>query len=419
MKKLYLCFIISIAVMMLSVSCSNDDSSNSPSLKNDNGISTSSYNAVYTDNTVYFDSTDTSLLINSNSVNHKYTFSRSSEKAQSLKIGDIILIHGKALRKVSKKVENGNNIVIETEYATLNEAIKDGNIKWTTHCGFNIPTNVSIMMKNKVYYPRILSSDELDFNFESGAYKYHIYMKLLGTSANVMLEVEKSIGSAIKGKFTAEGNISSFDSENDIQFSNSQLVKYNNSNKNLKGDLTLSLTAAGSGNDALNLEMPVVLFKYPLMVGPIPTTINVKAQIVVNAVVPLDGSAKISTKFKYDSETGFKYNGTTTETSGNIGSYSIDKKETETGASSAIGVNFGIGFPRLEVQILGETIVPWIQTAFLISGDFTVFPVCRQVRASFIGGCGVDFDFLGLAKYSMTKNLWQKDKEILKVGDCK
>ena len=91
---------------------------------------------------------------------------------------------------------------------------------------------------------------------------------------------------------------------------------------------------------------------------------------------------------------------------------------TQTGASSAIGANFGLAFPRLEIGIFDKLIVPWIHTAFLIGGDYTFTPPCQQAKCQFIGACGIDFKFLLGYSYSLNKTLWQEEKVLLQAGEC-
>ena len=383
------------------------------------GKSEASFDATYTNQTVYFDSSDANKEVTSvDAEKNTYKFKNSSEKAKQIKKGDIILIDGKAFGKADKITTQGSEIVVEVVEATLNELIEDGTIEWSTYCDFRPETNYSVQMGDQTFFPT-KAGNEAKFDFSYGGYKYSIVLDLKKEYANVKMEVTKNLaGSTVKGKFIVEGRISSFYSNNKIVYQKSKLKEFSNTNDNLQGELTLSIVVAGSGNDAINLEMPVILGAYPLMVGPIPTVIKLKMQVVVNAVVPMDGSAQVSAKFKYDSQTGIIYDGLKTDVKGKIGNYSIDKKQTETGASSAIAVNFGIGFPRIEVGIFNSVVVPWVQTAFLIGGDYTSFPACRQAKAQFIGSCGIDFSFLGFT-HKENKNIWQKEEVLFKTGDCR
>ncbi|MDR2586508.1 MAG: hypothetical protein LBC84_09910 [Prevotellaceae bacterium] len=379
------------------------------------------FDATFTDETIYFDESEANKDIVSIDYDRNiFTFKNTSDKAKQLKKGDIVLIHGKALGKADRITQQGSNIVVETVKATLDEAIDTGTIQWTTVCDFKPDMQLQAQIGDMIIAPTTRSLNAVNFNFDYGSYSYSIDMDMNKDNVIVKLEVTKKLGGgAIKAKFSAEGKVSAFKSENTIKYDKRKLKEYGVTNSNQQGELTLAITVAGSGNDAINLEMPVILGVYPVMVGPIPTVITLKMQIVVNAVVPMDGSAQISTAFKYNSETGFKYDGIKTEAKGRIGSYTITEKGvSQTGASSAIAANFGIGFPRIEVGLFGNVVVPWIQTAFLIGGDYTSFPACRTAKAQFIGGCGYDFSFLGI-KRSDSMNLWQQEKVFLKVGDCR
>jgi len=414
MKKIMMATIVLLAIVS---ACSKDDFGKIPGPKK----SEASFDATFTSQTVYFDSSEASKdVVSIDLEKNIFTFKNSSEKAKKLKKGDVVLIHGQALGKANRVTTSGSNIVVETVEATLDELIEDGTIEWKTYCDFPPETDFIVLMDDKTVAPITRASKGTKFSFNFGPYKYSINMDMKKEYANVKLEVSKSVG-PLEAKMVAEGRISSFYSENKIVYKKSKVTNYSNTNSNLQGDLTLSLVINASGNDYLDVEMPVVLLAYPVMVGPILTVIKVKLQILINTVVPVEGSAQISTKFKYSSQTGFVYDGVKTSAKAQIGNFSIDKTlEPKTGAPSAIAVNFGIGFPRLEIGIFGQLIVPWIQTAFLIGGDYTAFPACRQARAAFIGGCGVNFTFLGKEGGAKAiHNLWNEEKVIFKTGDCR
>jgi hypothetical protein len=398
------------------VACGKDDG-----FDNFNGSKESegNFDATFTDQTVYFDASETDRdVVSIDEARMIYTLRNSSDKAKNLKKGDIILLHGKALGKVERVTTQGSNIVVEAVHADLNELIEDGTIEWTTYCDFHPDMELEAMVGDEVFAPKTRAGKTVKFDFEYGGYKYSISMEMNNDKGKVKIEMTKPLGPGLAAKFAAEGEVSAFYSQNKIEFKNRELQHYGHANKNLQGDITLSATVAGSGNAALDYKPAVILGKYAFMVGPIPTVITLKMQILLNAVVPLDGSARLETRFKYNSETGFSYDGTDVKTKGRIGDYSLEDKAIDTGASSAIAVNFGIGFPRIEVGIFGNLVVPWIQTAFLINGDFTFNPVCRRAKASFIGGCGYNLSFLGF-KHSATQNLWQQDRTFFQSGECR
>ena len=405
-----------IAISILLNACSDSDNSVNvtPIEWRENS---STYNVVYNDNTIVFEQSDLADLVAEDANKHTYSFLSSNSKAKLLKKGDIIIIYGKALRKVSKINLTNNNIVVETEYTTMNKASKSGKIAWDYGCEFTANAKPVVMMKGQEYNP-VINGEVLNWNFTANGMDYTIEMNMNGDNADVKFQIEKKMGDNAGGKFIAEGTIQRFRSISSMNYNNSSLSDFSNTNDGLSGDLKLSLVVAASGNDGVTLELPVILLKYPFLVGPIPCVINVKAVVLINAVVPFAASSQVTAKFKYNSKTGFKYAGGGFESQGNIGSYSMDKDKAQTGSPSAISANFGIGFPRLELSMFGEVVVPWIQTAFLIGGYYNFNPACQEAKAMFQGSYGVDFSFLGFEKSFSTK-LWEQEKVLLQAGACK
>jgi hypothetical protein len=150
----------------------------------------------------------------------------------------------------------------------------------------------------------------------------------------------------------------------------------------------------------------------------IPVILNVKVQFVVNALVPAEGSSRVKASFSYDSDLGLSYNGTTVETGGRLGAVNFGEEVTETGAAGPVGANFGMGFPRVELGIFGETIVPWAQTAFLIGGSFTMIPPCQTADAEFLGAAGLNLKFLGVKVNLGSHTLFRMKEELLRAGEC-
>jgi hypothetical protein len=403
-------FLLAAFTISLFSTCEKDDN------KNPQQSESKVYNVTYSDNTVFIDSLAVESL-RIDTANYIYYFPNDDPKLADLNTGDILLIYGVAVRRVTAKTPIGNETKVETEFATLNEAIKEGEISWNKQISFKDGVVPVVLMGGEPVPFKSTSADGYEFEFTYGAYGYRIKFDFAETGANVEFEITKELVKPISAKFTAIGTINNFNSATDMKFENNKLTSFDQKNANITGDLTLNLTVAGSGSDALTFDFPVVLLKYPLMVGPIPVVINVKVLFVVNCVVPVDGSSQVEAKFSYNSTTGVKYDGVSVNADASIGDYTIGKKINQTGASSAIAANFGLAFPRLELELFGEVIVPYIQTAFLIGGDYTFTPACQQAKAQFIGACGVDLSLLGYG-YSIKKTLWQEEKILLQSGDC-
>jgi hypothetical protein len=410
MKNLHL-LLISALIVLLFNTCKKDDPPAAPS------NSSSVYNVTLTDNTVFIDSLAVQSLVRMDTAEHVYYFESAEPKIANLKVNDILLIYGVALRRVTAISQNADETRVETAYATLNEAIRDGEISWNKQISFKNGVRPVVLMNGENIVSKSTSADEFEFEFSYGAYSYRIKFVFTEAKADLEFEITKDLVKPITAKFLATGSIQNFSSSTEMVFANSKLTKFGQKNTDITGDLTLNLTVAGSGRDDITFDFPVVLLKYPIMVGPIPVVINLKVLFVINCVVPVDGSAQVEVKFDYKSTTGFKYDGTTVSADASMGDQSMNKNKAQTGAASAIGVNFGLAFPRIEIGVFDEVLVPWIQTAFLIGGDYTFSPACQQAKSQFIGACGIDLSLAGFG-YNAKKTLWQEEKVLLKSGDC-
>lgn len=408
-----------LATAVISMSGCGDDSPAAPG-PNPAGPNFTTFDVTWKPDVVYFDSTQVGALRRMDSATKTCYFDASNAKAASIRQNSILLIHGTALRRVTSTQKVGNEIEVHTTFAPLTDAVSEGRIAWDRMMNFRNVQTPSITLSDGSH--AVLSKVAADtFNIEIGlgAYSVTVGMRIHETDAYVSCSVEKSVGTTGKVRYAFEGTIQQFRSKDSIVIAGGTLRRFDHKNTNLKGDLTLSLIAAGSGSDALKAELPMPFLTIPFLVGPIPFTATIRMQLVANAVVPLEGSSQVSARFKYDSEAGFTYNGASVEANAKAGTFSIEKNIAQTGAAGAIGVNWGIGFPRIELGMFGESLVPYVQTACLIGGDFTFTPPCQQARAQFIGSCGYNLKILGIDVLSGSKTLWQQEKVLLKAGQCK
>lgn len=376
------------------------------------------YDVEYTENTVYFDSTNLNALIEFDLENQIYTFDYSNELVKKLQTGSIFLLHGKALRKVTDMNISGNKLIVKTEDALLVEAIENGTIEWDAGIDFSNPSEWMVSNGKNTEILTPVDGSKFEYKQKFGDYEYTLELEFLGDVSKVKCIVEKTIGGVAKGKFEFEGMISKFRSKNKMEIKNRKIEKIDYLNDALNGALTVSLTVAASGDDMIKLfELPVTLLKIPLSL-PIPTTIDLKVVFDIRGSVPLGGSSRVSANFKYNSSTGFKYDGIDVSVNGKAGTHEIKDNVTETGAPGAIAANFGFGFPRIALNMANELIMPWVHTAFIVGGAYTTFPACQKADASFVGAVGIDINVTKAIKISGSYTLWNLNKELLRSGDC-
>lgn len=335
-----------------------------------------------------------------------------------LAVGDPLILAGIEVGRVAYLEEDAGGIYIETETIPLNEVFPNGEIAWDHGVEFTPDIVKSIEIPGVGEFP-VKAGTPVNITFEQGGLKYELKVVLDGATADFDFTVTKGVGAGVKARFTAKGQIVRFRNKNHIRFEDGQLQDFGHELNAMRGHTDLALVVAGSGNDLVDLKLPVPIMKIPFVVGYIPATLSIGAQFVVNAVVPIEGSAQVATRFTYDSDLGLDFNGTTMTAGGRMGDVRFgDGATTATGAASAIGANFGIGYPRVSLDIAGGTLVPWAQTAFLVGGSFTFTPPCQTADAQFIGAAGFDLGILGFSLASGSRTLFTMKKPLLRAGQC-
>lgn len=335
----------------------------------------------------------------------------------TLDVGTPLILAGIEIGRISRMDVDDTGIYIETEAIPLNEVFTDGEISWDYGVEFTPETVKSIAIAGVGEFP-IEKDGPITITYELGAFTYELTVNLNGATADFTFTVTKSIGGKTKGKFVATGQIARFRNKNRMQFASAQLTESDHQLNGVRGYAELRLVVTATGNDAIDYKLPVPILSIPFVVGTIPAELEIGAQFVVNASVPLDGSAQVSTRFDYDSDLGFSFDGVNVQAGGRAGSTSFGEGIHQTGASSAISANFGLGFPRISLDIAGGTLVPWAQTAFLIGGSYTFTPACQTADAQFLGAIGYDLGILGFSIASGSKTLFSETEELLRTGDC-
>ncbi|ROL61418.1 hypothetical protein D9V86_05890 [Bacteroidetes/Chlorobi group bacterium ChocPot_Mid] len=410
MRKIYLFSIVFVAFIVYSC---NENSTSNVTPKD-----VSKVDVVWSSNTVQFQPEE---VTETDSLYSYLIFSKGNVNVHKLKVGSIIFLYGKALKKVTEIDSSGAEINIKTGDCTLNEAITDGEINWAQTIDWN-KASATIVLGNTKKESILVEGQNFDVSFPLGSMKGKITLKTKGSRLDALCEISEEINKGTNIKYGFEGFIQNMKSEGSIKLEKGELKEFDCKNKNIEGEVTLQLVAVGSLNQLLgSIELPYTLIKVPIVLAGIPMFLNIKILFVINTkTASIDASAYIKTKFKFNSQTGINYDGTNYGVEASAGPYKYDfiKDSNWVASSVAAGLNFGLTFPRFELEMFGNILVPYAQTAFLIGGSFTTgTKTCLTIDCSFIGAMGVNLKFLGL-KSSFSKTLWQYDKNIKKAGTC-
>jgi hypothetical protein len=358
------------------------------------------------------------LLVFADPDEHVYHFDQGGAAAAGLNLsqGRMIFIYGYAVRQIRTVTPAAGTLILETDFIELTAAIENAVIDWDMGIDFD-PADVSeVVVAGQTLVPD--ADGQIAFEFKQGDFTYNLVMTLKGDKATVDFKVTKSMANALRASLTAVGNIERFRVKNNITIENHELVHLSHGQEKMRGDMTVGLIATATGSDRVNIELPVVLLKIPAVVAGIPVVVNIKVQFVFFAEVPLDGSAQVSTRFVYDSDMGLSYDGTQVKANARVGNLTFDALKTQTGASNPISANFGMGYPRVELGIFGETIVPWAQIGFNVGGSYTMFPACQTADAILLGAAGLNLGFLGVKVNLGSTTFFRQERKLLRAGNC-
>lgn len=401
-------------------SCGDDDPS-SPS--GDTPTSSRTFDVVWKDNVAYFDSTMLGSIISLDTAQYQYHFQKSSSLAASLQPDDIIVVHGQAIRRVTRITVIGDEIIADTEEAYLTDAIKSGKIGWSYTPVFDNAITPSLIVDGiqhpmaKINHP----NGGFTHKFDLGNYSYEIAMVFMGNKADVTCKIREKSGVGVGTTFNLKGTIEQVTSQSEIVFANETVSNVTYKNKNVAGKLTVGMEVKQSSD--LGVKLPVTLLKFPFLIGPIPASLNVRLEWAVTSQIPLGGHANVASTFTFDSETGFRYDGSQFHAEGIAGNWSATTDTVNSGAVGALAAEFAIGFPQVEIDILSKSFVSYARPTFLVRGDYSVSGLdgssCQRAKAVFAGIVGVKLSALGLVSLTEKQlQLWAAEKELLKLGKC-
>jgi len=133
MKKKFLSPLITVTIFILSfllISCGGKDKQNHAITNGGSEPGFYTYDVKYSDNTKIISTETIDKLISSDKESGVYKFSADAEEVTTLNPGEVVIFAGHSLRKIKSVEQSGDEITVNTEYATLNEAITDGKISW-------------------------------------------------------------------------------------------------------------------------------------------------------------------------------------------------------------------------------------------------------------------------------------------------
>jgi hypothetical protein len=405
------------------------------------GLTVTTEGVVLTDDAVQVDAATAAAHFKGAGADGTLTFDANTAGLGDLAAGDVLIVEGVGVRKVTSANRAGDTITVATAEATIADAVKDGKIGWTYDVAWdNLPdaTYETAMAEIGLRRDGIASIGDLDpeqlqqlavpgetLRFVGTVQGFEIEFKLTPKSDKLDFELSASRSNV---KVQAAGFVSTFKQETVMEFEDGVGSFFDTKVSGLKGEAEVTWNAFQVNDPSLDSDIVAIVLPFgvpiPFMAGPIPMTLNVKANIrVVPELTSGNASSGGSWKVTYDSDHGFSTNGgdpSPISTLKNLAA-NLGKEPTVTAGLGVTGFGVGFEFPRLELQLGHPAVEGFLNTyAFLtlntyVNGLWTPgttltsdIPPCQRSSAVVSAIAGYKLAVLGMVELSDNKLLWQK-----------
>ena len=336
------------------------------------------FKATFTDKVVKMEQAAFIKSIRSiSSDNTTFVFDPSDDAAAKLHEGSILFVPGVAMRKVDVATRQENNLVVVTEDASLLEAMKDADIKWSSPVNFAAAAQARAAVDTEtqpVGLDRVLGSlhgtvyadgGGLSLSGEDDGWAYTVKASPLPDKLNLDLDVSRKYNGLVV-KVTGSGYVQNFETAATIIIKDSQLKYFDYQNKNLNGQVNFSWEAAKDEAGVEAAEQKIKLpssFSIPLPIGGLPFSLEVSEALLLHPAFT-GGKEVARGRFNvaYNGVQGFSLN------EGNV------NQEGQGNAEGSIVDNFSLS-PVAPVGFVAAIAMPRIE---LKLGTDTVFQVVKK-----------------------------------------
>ncbi len=367
-----------------------------------------------------------------------YTFDNESEGIEDLKPGTVVLFEGHSLRKIKSVRNEDGKIIVVTEFAKLTDYYKDAKISYNALIDWNDNSTGALNMDigqpiatmgfssletigkiNKLTtIPSLVQNNNVKLKKEIKGWKVELTIEPTSEGKlKIKIDAKKNHLCSI----TAEGFISSFNSNANINIANGETQLFNYSNQDLKGEMEIKFSAVGLGSQIAILEIPAKIERTIMVNGVIPVKLTIKANLKIYPEVAVGSSSQVSMKLTYNSTAGFSYEGGRVKSVGDIrGENTEQTGDCNTATAGIAGMGVGIEFPRFEIGILGNVIVPYMvlnthSYSYLSTGLLDNTP-CHFAELKYNMHAGVSLNFLGAGSINNDYKVFEDKKRWIADG---
>ncbi|HET8929193.1 MAG TPA: hypothetical protein VFN21_00915 [Acidimicrobiales bacterium] len=396
-----------------------------------------------------------------------------AEKAGlDLSKGRVLLVAGDSLGRITDRSAGAGSVKVTTESASLADAIEDGTVGWDVPLDYDFEqfvtdesgssggaavepsgyssdastprlTEIAMAMPDGRRVPVVSADDDDDGESPAGlegpeitvkpdegtvdwvmsldGTKYQFRITAKGETATFLVVVSRG-GDDPTMAYRGEGTVGALRSASSSTFTGGRVAGSTVGVDGLDAKLKLSASVAGAGVAPIELEVPVPMLKFIWMVGPIPVTVEIKANIVGNVNATAQASATAEASFSYRGDAGFSFDGGDISASGNTEIDDMDAEPADSAAPMGVQVDaqFGVAFPELSMSLFGQGFVPSVYFGAFVGSNlwwgepkagFAASSICKSayVRAEVVGK--YDFKVLGKSLSEGEHEFWKDRKD--------
>lgn len=363
-------------------------------------------------------------LTGSDEENYTFTFDSEilADADFTLETGEILLLEYKALRRITRVTESNGSVTVETEFAALNEAFENADVNWTETIDFSKtqPENAMLEYKGKLYPSNMTTAaGQAGWEYKFGPFNVEGALEASEESAVISLLVKYS-ESGLSGAMKAVSRIRKFDNVTEFEIRDHKTESFGVRNNNIAGDLDLEFIFAGGISSEQSWEPPMPAVIIPFTIGPIPVQFRMGVVFITKFDLGINGTALFESKFSYDGISGVQIVDTDFTP---IAEGGINKPNADAATSNAAGFGgsvegqFGVALPKIQLNIFGEAVVPYISLEFYARAKYT-FPECTQHGSRYQAKAGVDMKMFGLVDLSFDETLASEDLHSFDSEGC-
>ena len=418
-KTLALVGLLAIVAIFAACGGGGDDSEDEPDPTDStsSGLTADNYDVTMTEDSAMVDeATMDESFIEMSDDGRTLRFEEGSEAIENLEEGVPTIFAGQALGVVTDISEDDGEIVVETEEATLDQVIEDGEISWSyaidwdevDYSAFIEPAKAvglhPVQQESSLKFSGTIKGFDVEFELKPGE----------NGRLDIGVEAKKGENLAVSG----EGYVSGFTQETFINYEDSVAGEVTSESIGLESEMELKWAAFTIGAEGIteiaSMSIPVEL-PIRFLIGPIPVRLSIKAVLQVVPELNVEGaSSGGSWKVKYNSDQGFEVEDTLHNPVGQLIDSVIEvSDETVSAGFGPVGFGLGIEFPRLEVALF-ESAVAFItiktySTSLWTPGTTLTndIPPCQKGSTTITAVAGYSVSFLGIAAVESQEQVWQ------------